>query len=170
MMKKLKVLIVAMVLFMGVAMYIPTVSAETTTEPTTEITTEVATADVIEMDWTELKYKIQLGFIGFLSSATFAAVVGVILNQLKKRALEKVNEAVDSNQISQAMADKATQIVNDNYDKVIVKVEQLETRNQELLDKLSESDDRVQLLLDKYEERDNQLAELIDEFGDEEDD
>lgn len=174
--KILKYSIALLVLMVAMVFTIPTVSAETTTAPTTQETTEIITDNAltqeeINLKWQELKLKIQLAIIGFLSSATFGAIAGAILYKLYKKALAKVDEAVESNQISQGTANKAKEIIELNYTKLNDKVDELTESSKKELETRAQHDERVQLLLDKYEERDTQLAELIDEYiGDESDD
>lgn len=159
--KFLKVIILMMVFSMGMVFAIPTVQAQTTTEETDEVV-ELESDNLLE----ELKDKITLGVIGFLSSTTFGAIAGAILYNLKKKALAKVQEAVDGNIISQDTANKATTIIELTHQELLTKVDDLDSRVNELLDKLKNSDDRVNELLDKYEERDRLLADLIEEVFD----
>ena len=83
--KLLKISIAMIVMSFAMIFSIPTIQAEETTET---ITTEEVINEITEFDWQELKYKIQIGVIGFLSSATFTAIGSLILNILKKKALE----------------------------------------------------------------------------------
>ena len=157
MMKKLKVLLLMMVLALGVAFYVPTVNAQ---EPTTEDTELILDEDTTLNDIGDWITALSLGF---LSSATFSAVGGVILNALKKKALNEVNKAVDNNNISQATANKATQIIESSVIELQNKLNLMTEKFNELAEKTSQTNDKMELIIEKYEERDSQLAELIEE-------
>jgi len=175
--KILKVCVAMLVLMIGMVFAIPTVSAETTTELTTEEVTTLEEADSSQ-EITDIKNKIQVFILAFLGSTTFSAIGGVIINQLKKKALAKLNEAVASNVISQDTANMATQAIEKFEQEALVKITELQTqtqaqlvKQQEMIDELKTRDDRVETLLDKYEERDSQLAQLLeDTLGDDVDD
>ena len=163
MMKKLKILIISMVLAFGVAFYVPTVQA-TTTEITTELTTENAGEVTADETLNTIKSYITLLGVGFLSSATFAGVGGYILNLLKKKALKAVLDAVNSNQISQATANKATSFIEESYTNLTLKFETVCNKFDELSEKVALNEEKMSNILDIIEAKDEQLSDLIIEY------
>ena len=153
-MKRIKVFIMALLVIISFAFMPPKVYAsEVTTEP--EITTEVETTEEVVVEDSlsvdEAFEKAKVYIVGVLlslaSGGMLSLVAGIILNELRKRALKKLEEAVNSNLMSQDTANKAIEtidkgiaqinekVVNLEND-VLVKVQSLDTHLVDLINKL----------------------------------
>ena len=161
-MKRIKVFTIALLVIVSFAFIPQTVKAsEVTTEP--EITTEITTQETTEAETTEevvaddslsiddafekAKVYIVGVVLSLFSGGMLSLVASIILNQLRKKAIEKLEEAVNSNLMSQETANKAIETLDSGIDKinekvvnleqnVLVKVQNLDTHLVELINKL----------------------------------
>ena len=166
-MKKIKVFIIALLVIASFTVMPSMIKAsEITTEPeitteitteaeTTEITTEAITTEEVVVDdslsiddaFEKAKVYIVGVLLSLASGGMLSLVAGIILNELRKRALKKLEEAVNSNLMSQDTGNKAIEtidkgivqinekVVNLEND-VLVKVQSLDTHLVDLINKL----------------------------------
>ena len=166
-MKKIKVFIIALLVIASFTVMPSMIKAsEITTEPeiTTEITTEAETTEItteaitteevvvedslsIDDAFEKAKVYIVGVVLSLFSGGMLSLVASIILNQLRKKAIEKLEEAVNSNLMSQETANKAIATLDNGIDKinekvvsleqnVLVKVQNLDTHLVELINKI----------------------------------
>ena len=144
MMKKLKMVLVALVIALGVAFYVPTVSAETTTEPTTEQvtdTTEVVESgtdlSTIDIDLEKIKVYVIAVILSFIAQLFSGGVASIFLNKGKNAIFDFITKAKDENKISQDTATKLTTQTNQLFNDVAQSVDKLNDKFDEKMDNMS---------------------------------
>lgn len=154
-MKKIKVIIIALLVIVSFAFMPPKVYAsELTTEPITteEVTTVETGSETIDLVDTLEKAKtwVTAGILAVINSGILGAVGYYILTKMKNRALAEVNSAVEQNKISQDTADKATKIINDGMVAVDIKLNNFEHN---LQDKIKDMNGDIKDLIDKLDSK-----------------
>jgi len=175
-MKRIRMFIITLLIIVSFSFMPPQVRAtdittETTTEETTEITTvyeetEEETAIDVEVIIDKAKTYIVGVALSLLSGGFLGTIAYIVLTNLKTKALEKLNEAVASNQISQSTADKATDMLNKGVEEI---GNQIGLFEQNVLTKVNTLDNDVRLLVETINEKFvNNLKEALTEYFTEE--
>ncbi len=145
-MKKIKIFIVVLLAILSFAFMTSKVYAsELTTEPITteEVTTaaeeDVIVADSVEETWLNAKDWIMAAVLSVLGLGTASTIGGIILNNLIKKSMTFINDAVAQNKISQATADAATKIINDGVAMLENKFDDFEDKVNEQIGSMDES-------------------------------
>ena len=174
MVKKLLVLGVASLLFLGK----PNLPVQATTVSEPEASSEIVSSveeettnpieDAVNAQLDTIEGIIVALMVSFTGTGTIALIGRLAVSKLTKKMTQKVMEAENQNKISTKQAEEAMQSII-NFEQVLKgQVDALDKTVQELIANQSITNENIKLLLDEYKARDEQIKDLIvKEFGDE---
>jgi len=154
-MKKIKILIIALLVFISFGFMPPRINASEiiTTEPITteEVTIEETNENINLSDTLEKAKTWVMAVILYLVSQGFTTTVtNFFLRKAEKRAFEAIDEAVNQNKISQSTADSVKQIT---YDGIVAIESKVNNFEHNVTEKIDDMNCNVKNLMEKLDSK-----------------